>query len=103
MALESWLPIGFTLPDGASCRKTRHGDADWQIFETVGDGAALVVAQSLHDQWLSTGLVDSSSFHHFTFGSDALFEFSCGPSEWIAPVNSSNSPNTRNEAIGFLR
>lgn len=101
MALESWLPIGFILPDGASCRRSRHGAADWQIVETSGGGTAFIVAKSLHDQWLSAGLVDTSSFHNFTFGSEALFEFSCGPSEWIAPVNSSNSPNTRNEALGF--
>ncbi|MFZ3139125.1 ATP-binding protein [Polaromonas sp.] len=101
MALESWLPIGFILPDGGICRKPRHGAVDWQIVETGGGGTALVVAKSLHDQWLSTGLVDASSFQHFTFGADELFEFSCGPSEWIAPVNSSNSPNTRNEALGF--
>jgi cell division protease FtsH len=101
MALESWLPIGFILPDGGTCRRPRHGAADWQIIDTGGDGTALVVAKSLHDQWLSSGLVDTSSFNHFTFGFDELFEFSCGPSEWIAPVNSSNSPNTRNEAIGF--
>lgn len=101
MALESWLPIGFILPDGASCRRTRHGAADWQIVETSGDGTAFIVAKTLHDQWLAAGLVDTRSFHHFTFGAEELFEFSCGPSEWIAPVNASNSPNTRNEALGF--
>lgn len=101
MALESWLPIGFILPDGASCRRIHHGAADWQIVETSGDGTAFIVAKTLHDQWLAAGLVDTSSFHHFTFGAEELFEFSCGPSEWIAPVNASNSPNTRNEALGF--
>jgi cell division protease FtsH len=101
MALESWLPIGFILPDGAACRMPRHGSTDWQVVETGGDGTALVVDKVLHDQWLATGLVDSNSFHPFTFGSDDLFEFSCGPSERIAPVNASNSPNSRNEALGF--
>ena len=101
MALESWLPIGFILPDGGTCHKPRHGAADWQIVETSGGGTALVAAKSLHDRWLRKGLVDASSFHRFAFGTDELFEFSCGPSEWIAPVNSSNSPNTRNEALGF--
>ena len=101
MKLESWLPIGFILPDGASCRRIHYGADAWQILDTSGEGTAFIVAKSLHDQWLTSGLVDSDSFHQFTFAAQELFEFSCGPSEWIAPVNSSNSPNTRNEALGF--
>lgn len=101
MSLESWLPIGFILPDGASCRKPSHVSAAWQIVETSGGGTAFIANKLLHDQWLKSGLVDASSFWRFTYGDDELFEISCGPSEWIAPVHSSNSPNTRNEALAF--
>lgn len=101
MALESWLPIGFALPDGARCRRPLHEDKDWQITETEGHGFALIARRKLHDQWVELGLVDSSSFSSFAYGDDELFEVSCGPSQSIVPVNLARSPNTKNQALAF--
>lgn len=101
MSIESWLPIGYVLPDGATCRKIRFGANDWQIIDTDGGGSVLIANQALHDRWLNKGLIDSASFHPFSFGADGFFEISCGPSERISPVAQSLSPNTRNEALGF--
>lgn len=101
MALESWLPIGFTLPDGAKCRRALHEGKDWQIIETEGHGSALVVNQDIHDHWLQLKLIGSSSFSPLSYGAEHFFEISCGPSQSIVPVSEGRSPNTKNEALAF--
>src|ERR1035437_10363215 len=99
MALESWLPIGFTLLDGAKCRRALHEGKDWQIIETEGHGSALVANQNIHGHWLQLKLIDSSSFSPLSYGTEKFFEVSCGPSQSIVPVSEGRSPNTKNEAI----
>ena len=57
MALESWLPVGFTLPDGAKVRVALFEGTDWQIYETAGGGRALVAQDTLAQRWLDSGLI----------------------------------------------
>ena len=47
MAIDSWLPIGFKLPDGAKTRVALFEGANWQILETQGAGRALVAHDDL--------------------------------------------------------
>ncbi|MEI8324938.1 MAG: ATP-binding protein, partial [Betaproteobacteria bacterium] len=101
MAIETWLPFGFSLPDGAVCRRARHGDVSWQIVDTDGGGRALIVNEDLHERWLKLGLIDGGGFAKFTFGPDAFHAMSSGPSSVIEPVNEGKSPDTRAEAIAF--
>lgn len=101
MAIETWLPFGFALPDGAVCRRARHGDSTWQIVDTDGGGRALIVKDDIHARWIKLGLIDGSSFAKFTFGPDEFHEMSSGPSAVIEPVHEGRSPDTRAEAIAF--
>ena len=101
MALESWLPVGFALPDGAKCRGAIHEGKSWQILETEGRGAALIADADLHARWLALGLVDSSALSRFAFGANEMFEISCAPSQTIVPVSEGRSPNTKDEALAF--
>jgi cell division protease FtsH len=99
--MESWLPIGFELPDGARCGRALHEDSDWQIVETRGGGTALIAKEELFSKWLKFGLVDQGEFKLFTFGSVALREISCGASQILAPVADCRSPKNKNEALAF--
>lgn len=101
MALESWLPIGFDLPDGARCGRPLHADANWQILETRGGGSALVVKEDLFAKWLTSGLVEEGSFRCFTFGAEPYREVSCGASQVLAPLSDCRSPQDKNEALAF--
>ena len=101
MALESWLPIGFDLPDGARCGRPLHADANWQILETRGGGSALVVRDDLFAKWVASGLVDESEFRAFSFGSDAYREMSCGSGQALVPLSDCHSPSNKNEALAF--
>ena len=101
MSVESWLPIGFELPDGARCGKALHGDTNWQIVETRGGGSALVAKSDLAAKWLGAGLVDDGELREFSFGSETYREVSCGASQILAPLADCRSPEDKNEALAF--
>jgi len=101
VALESWLPIGFDLPDEARCGRPLHADANWQILETRGGGSALVVREDLFAKWVAAGLVDEAEFRAFSFGSDAYREMSCGSSQTLVPLSDCHSPSSKSEALAF--
>lgn len=101
MAIETWLPYGYELPDGAVCRRARHGDVSWQIVDTDGGGRALIAKGELLKQWLETGLVNESFMNNFSFGPDTFHSLSSGPSSVIEPVSEGRSPNTLAQAMAF--
>ncbi|HKJ61790.1 MAG TPA: ATP-binding protein [Hyphomicrobiales bacterium] len=103
MAVESWLPINFILPDGACCGRAVHGESQWQIVDTRGGGRALIVRVELSSKWISAGLIDESELQPFSFGSETLREVSCGPSEVLAPISNCRSPQNKNEALAFAQ
>ncbi|MCL2715627.1 MAG: ATP-binding protein [Alphaproteobacteria bacterium] len=101
MVLDAWIPVGFRLPDGAETQVARFAGSDWQVFETRGDGVALVVRQSLREKWLAAGLIDGGMFGRFGVGDCELWSLSCGADQVICPVSEAASPDTKTEALAF--
>ncbi len=101
MALESWLHVGFQLPDGACCGRALHGNTSWQIVETRGGGRALIAKTDLFGKWVATGLIEKGALCEFSFGSELLSEISCGPSQVLAPLAHCHSPQDKSEALAF--
>jgi cell division protease FtsH len=99
--MESWLPIGFELPDGAHCGRVLNADDNWQIVETRGGGSALIAKEELFSKWLESRLVDDGELKPFSFGSDTLRELSCGASQLLAPLADCRSPKSKSEALAF--
>lgn len=103
MALDSWLPVGFKLPDGAKLGIALFEGADWQIYETKGGGRALVAQNSLSQRWLEEGLIDEEILDSFQFGDRQLRTISSAPSQTLCPVGEGKSPNNKSEALSFAR
>lgn len=101
MAQDTWLPIGFKLPDGAKTRIALFEGLDWQIIETQGGGRALVVREALARHWLDAGLIDDGTFNPFRYGDLELRSISCGPSKTISPVSEAKSSFSKAEALAF--
>ncbi|MCA0312037.1 MAG: hypothetical protein LCH72_15365 [Proteobacteria bacterium] len=101
MAIDSWLPIGFKLPDGAKVRVALFEGADWQVYETQGGGRALVVHNDLCARWQDAGLIDEGTFDAFQFGDRPLRAISCAPSQTLLPVSEAKSPDNKAEALSF--
>lgn len=101
VALDAWLPVGFTTPDGERARLALHEGTDWQIYEAQGGGRILVTKQLLAARWIESGLLDASQIRSFEFGGEKYCEFSSGIDYVLAPVIESNSPESKNEALSF--
>ncbi|MDR5821756.1 ATP-binding protein [Caballeronia sp. LZ043] len=101
MTIESWLPVGCELPDGASCGRPLYGADAWQIIATRGAGRALLVTQALHDKWAAAGLTRPGDLLRFQFGAQAFYEVSCGPSRRLESLADFASPSGRSEAFAF--
>lgn len=101
MALDAWLPVGYKLPDGAKARFAMFEGTNWQIFETGGNGRALVAHDELARRWMDTGLIDPGLFCSFDFGNQRLWAISCGASQLLCPITEGRSPNTKAEALSF--
>lgn len=101
MSVESWLPIGFELPDGACCGRALYGDLNWQIVDSRGSGNALIVKAELAGKWIEAGLVEEGELRTFSFGSETFLEVSCGASQMLAPLTDCRSPENKNEALAF--
>lgn len=99
--MDSWLPIGFDLPDGARCGRVLHRGNRWQIVETRGGGSALIVTEELFAKWECAGLVGPGELKPFLFGTDYLREVSCGGSQMLVPLADCRSPENRSEALAF--
>jgi hypothetical protein len=101
MTIDSWLPISFVFPDGSKCGKTKHSGTNWQLMTIEGGGHALVAKVELHEKWMTSRLIDSTSMRKFYFGEDEFFFLSSSPSQLLAPVYDCRSPNNKNEALAF--
>jgi AAA+ superfamily predicted ATPase len=101
MALDSWLPIGFKLPDGARIRIALFEGAGWQVYETQGGGHSLVVHNDLGARWQDTGLTDEGTFDALQFGDRSLRVISCAPSQTLLPVSEAKSPDNKADALSF--
>lgn len=101
MVLDPWFPVGYKLPDGAKTRLAMFGGANWQIFETQGNGRALAVHDELARRWVDTGLIDPGDFSSFDFCGQRFGAISCGSSHFLCLVSEGRSPDTKAEALSF--
>ena len=101
MALDAWLPIGFKLPDGAKVRAALFEGVDWQIYETMGGGRALIAQDTLAQHWLDAGLIEDGTLNAAQFGDRQLRSISCGPSQTLCFVREGRSPDNKSEALSF--
>jgi cell division protease FtsH len=101
MAIDSWLPIGFKLPDGSKTRVALFEGANWQILETQGAGHVLVALDDLAKRWVDSGIAEDGQFDSFDFGDRRLRSISSGSTQVLCPVSEGKSPDTKAEALSF--
>lgn len=101
MAIDSWLPIGFKLPDGARTRVALFEGVNWQILETQGAGRALIALDDLVKHWVGAGIAEDGQFDVFSYGTRQLRSISCGATQVLCPVTEGHSPDSKAEALSF--
>lgn len=103
MIVDAWLPNGHMLPDGAKSRLALFEGIGWQIIETHGGGKTLLAHDDLTQRWINSGLLEHDSLADFDFGNQRIWSISCCSSQALEPISSSKSPNTKSEALAFVR
>ncbi len=101
MPLDTWLPVGYKLPDGGEVRVAVFEGVNWQIYETQASGRALVVQSDLASRWIDAGLIAEGSVRFFDFGDQRYWAIACGADQVLCPVVDGNSPDTKAEALSF--
>lgn len=101
MVKEAWLPIGFTMPDGAKVKTVLYAGRDWQILESIGGGRVLIAEEQLIQKWLGDGLIEDGLFHGFEFDNRRLGQLSSGASQLLCPIGDGPAPKNKAEAIAF--
>jgi len=99
--LESWLPVGFSLPNGARTRLALQAGTSWQIVETATKDRALIVTQDLATLWGNAGLVNLDEWQSFQFGTKSMYAVVSSANSMLSSIDSCRSPRNRNEALSF--
>ena len=101
MALDSWMPVGFSTPDGEKVKLALQEGVDWQIYESQSGSRILVAKEGLANRWFESGLANSIQFKKFEFGGDSYFEYSSPKDYALNNLANSVSPQNKNEALSF--
>jgi len=101
MALDSWLPVGFTIPDGEKIRVAIQEGLDWQIYDSQSGKNVLVAKESLAFRWFDSQLTDPNQFKAFQYGGENYFEFSSGKEYAISILSECKSPQNKTDALSF--
>lgn len=101
MALDSWLPIGHILPDGARSKLSLFEGAGWQVIETDGGGRVLLADTTLAQRWIASEILDAGALLPVQFGPKRLLTISSGPSQVLSPVSAGHAPSSKSEGLAF--
>jgi cell division protease FtsH len=101
MALDSWIPIGMSLPNGSCIKSILYEGMGWQIYDAANEDQVLLASDSLIKEWKDLGLIDPSIFDSVLSGHGSVGVF-CSPKDYIIlPLESIPSPEDKIEAISF--
>lgn len=101
MPLDAWLPVGYRLPDETKVRFAVSEGVNWQIYDLIGGGRALVVLEELANRWIDTGLIIEGFISFFDFCYKRYLVITCRADQVLCSVLDGNSPNTKDEALSF--
>ncbi|EKD63175.1 MAG: hypothetical protein ACD_51C00325G0002, partial [uncultured bacterium] len=101
MAIDAWLPVGFTTTDGERTKFALQEGLDWQIYESQGGGRILITKTRLAKRWFEIGLVEKNQMQEFSFGEEDYCELSSGVDYILASIEDTKSPDNKNEALSF--
>lgn len=86
MPENTWLPMGYQLPDGSALRRVIASDADWEIVSVGRDRSALIVLPGLYRKWVGAGLISADLFERFDAGSQSYYIYFGGADHIISSV-----------------
>lgn len=102
MAIEPWLPRGFSPKSGMVAQRCLFAEDNWQIYDTSNNGRMLVAKVGLGDQWLADELLTGRELDGFAYGSQRYVLVSGGRSYRLEPVDEAETPDDFTDCQAFV-
>lgn len=101
MPLDAWFPIGYHLPNDLSIRQIVDTGNEWQLYELLTGGRALICKSSLAEQWLQSELLEDGTLTTFKYGEQTFYFLYSYRNHMLSRLSKCPSPGSKSEAIAF--
>jgi cell division protease FtsH len=102
MAIDSWLPRGFSPKAGTILQRCLFAQDRWQIYDTPNNGRVLVGDAGLADQWLGDGLLTGAEQETFAYGNQRYVLVVGGRGYRLEPVDDAETPHDFTDCEAFV-
>ncbi len=102
MAIDPWLPRGFSPKAGTVLRRCLLAEDRWQIYDTSNNGRVLVAESGLASQWLEDGLLAGTEQDDFAYGSQRYVMVLGGRGHRLEPVDDAETPDNFTDCQAFV-
>lgn len=102
MAIDPWLPRGFSPQAGTLVQRCSIADDHWQIYETANSGRVLIAESGLANKWLEDQLVTGDELVFFSFGTRTYAFVLGGKSYRLEPVEEAETPDDFTDCQAFV-
>ena len=101
MSKNPWLPVDFTLFDGATVKEVLFDGHEWQIVSLNEGNIFLLVTKDLLEKWRAGDLVSEGIFKEFDFGQRKLAFATSRQSQTLRPVTAASVIRSKPDALSF--
>ena len=102
MAIDPWLPRGFSPKAGTVLQRCLLAEDRWQIYDTSNNGRVLVSEAGLAGQWLEDGLLTGAEQADFAYGSQRYVLVLGGRGYRLEPVDDAETPDDFTDCQAFV-
>lgn len=102
MAINPWLPRGFSPKAGSVVQRCLFAEDRWQIYDTSNNGRVLVAETGLADKWLGDGLLTGSELDSFSYGSQSYVLVMGGRGYRLESVGEAETPEDFTDCQAFV-
>src|SRR3546814_8312916 len=103
MAIDPWLPRGFSPKAGMVLQRCLFAEDRWQIYDTSNNGRVLVAEAGFANQWLADGLLTGTEVDGFAYGSQRFVLGLGGRNYRLEPVDETRSEEHPSELTSLMR
>ena len=102
MAIDSWLPRGFSPTSGTVVGRCSYAAEHWQIYETANSGRVLIAEEGVSGKWLEDRLLTSDDLTPFAFGTKTYALVHGGKDYRLEPVDEAETPDNFTDCQMFV-
>ncbi len=102
MAIDSWLPRGFSPQTGTVLRRCSFAGEHWQIYETANSGKVLIAEDGISGRWVEDCLLSGDELTKFAFGAKTYALMHGGKDYRLEAVDEAEAPEDFTDCLAFV-